>query len=775
MQAASNDIFEVREVSSSTNMIAGDSLASFPLLGSVAHPNLPTLVNADARFSIPLDITSMTRGSTVTLLVHSQKQRVNTAPTLNETMVVYTRAATSFQQPSLDFIDATTAQTTPAVTTAVSVTGLTTTQDDDLIVAMVAGGQEAAWSAFNATTPSGASGATDTTTAPSPTAWTERADSMTVTGADTSLAIFDAVKTAAGATGNLTATASIGGGNVVIAGAFKIAAAAGGGISVPVTGVSATGSTGSVTVATVASIAVPVTGVEATGQVGDVSVAIRIPVSVPVTGVLATGAVDAVTIVGKANVSTTGVAASGAVGGVTTTGKANAPVTGVEAVGSIGNVSAVVKATPLVTGVEATGQIGAITIIGKANAPVTGVQATGVVGSVTVSTVARVDVSVPVTGVAATGSIGTATVTGKASTTVTGVQATGAVGTVTTVAGTGASVPDHRRPATGVGRNGYGKRQGCCHRHRCPGCRQRRHGHSCCRDGSDSSGHRRCRSRRSRHRHHHRQSQYPAQRRCGDGAVGGVSVVAGGSISTTVTGVQATGSGRYRDSRQQVQHPGHRRVGCWCGRHRDCRHGRSRRRPHQRLERIRMGRQASQGVERQHMAAETGQALERLGMGMKPGHRQARPALMSVDNPYYSADHPESRDNPRVVEAVVNLREWSVATLAAHGVLDADQVAAAFRFRNAWETVQGARQASIGFSEWIDAGCRAAGFQRAPHGRCGHTQAVSTAAWRAWLSPGGQVCGDGHHIRDLYPTRRARDTATDLLRIHLSDLAALWH
>ena len=120
-------------------------------------------------------------------------------------------------------LDVSTAATTAAVTTACSWTGLTTTQDDDLIVAMVAGGQEAAWSAFNnVTTPIGASGATDTASAPSPTAWIERADSLTTNGADTSLAIFDAVRTGTGATGNLTATASVGGGNVVIAGAFKI-------------------------------------------------------------------------------------------------------------------------------------------------------------------------------------------------------------------------------------------------------------------------------------------------------------------------------------------------------------------------------------------------------------------------------------------------------------------------------------------------------------------------------------------------------------------------
>ena len=119
--------------------------------------------------------------------------------------------------------DTQTSFTTATNTTAVSGVGLTTTQSDDLIVAMCAGGQEAAWSVFNnVTTPLTASGATDTTTAPSTTAWIERADTITTTGADTSLAIFDAVRTAAGATGNLTATASLGAGHVVIAGAFKI-------------------------------------------------------------------------------------------------------------------------------------------------------------------------------------------------------------------------------------------------------------------------------------------------------------------------------------------------------------------------------------------------------------------------------------------------------------------------------------------------------------------------------------------------------------------------
>ena len=53
--------------------------------------------------------------------------------------------------------------------------------------------------------------------------WLERAEQVTGTGNDTSLAIFDAVKQTAGATGNLIATASLQAGHVVIAGSFKLA------------------------------------------------------------------------------------------------------------------------------------------------------------------------------------------------------------------------------------------------------------------------------------------------------------------------------------------------------------------------------------------------------------------------------------------------------------------------------------------------------------------------------------------------------------------------
>jgi len=167
--------------------------------------------------------------------------------------------------------DTQTSFTTATAQTAVTGTGLTTTQIEDLIVAMACGGQEAAWSAFNATDPAGASGAT-VTTAPT-TTWSERADSLVTTGADGSLAIFDAVKLTAGATGNLTATASVSAGHVVIAGAFKIAPPAVTGYELDVTvgaitlaGSTATLRAGRALVTGVGAIAV--TGIDAGGAKG---------------------------------------------------------------------------------------------------------------------------------------------------------------------------------------------------------------------------------------------------------------------------------------------------------------------------------------------------------------------------------------------------------------------------------------------------------------------------------------------------------------------------
>jgi hypothetical protein len=108
--------------------------------------------------------------------------------------------------------------------TAVSVAGLTTAQANELIVEGLCSGRASAFSAFAAVTdPATSSGTNSAQTAnPIVGTWQERIDGSTTTGADTALAIADAIRGTAGATGNLTCTATVAGGHAVVAGAFKL-------------------------------------------------------------------------------------------------------------------------------------------------------------------------------------------------------------------------------------------------------------------------------------------------------------------------------------------------------------------------------------------------------------------------------------------------------------------------------------------------------------------------------------------------------------------------
>lgn len=114
---------------------------------------------------------------------------------------------------------------TLAVASATVTTGtITTAEAGELIVAMVSCGDNLTTSAFDAATdPTTASGATDTTTAPTNGTWIERADNGTGTGVDHGLAIADAIRATAGATGTIQATVSASARHVMIAASFKLA------------------------------------------------------------------------------------------------------------------------------------------------------------------------------------------------------------------------------------------------------------------------------------------------------------------------------------------------------------------------------------------------------------------------------------------------------------------------------------------------------------------------------------------------------------------------
>lgn len=201
-------------------------------------------------------------------------------------------------------------------------------------------------------------------------------------------------------------------------------------VSVALTGISSTGSAGSL----VPSTAVPLGTVSSTGAVGSLTLSL----GVPLTTLLATGAVG--TLAPSLAVPLTTTLGTGSVGTLTTRLDFYASLTGVEATGGVGslvpslNVALISQTlTPSlgtlapsnvlpITGSGATTSVGSLTV--DFGIPATTVLATADAGSLTSSR------AVPITGSEGTGGVGT--VTGEIATIyqpITGVEATGAVGT----------------------------------------------------------------------------------------------------------------------------------------------------------------------------------------------------------------------------------------------------------------------------------------------------------------------------------------------------------
>ena len=126
--------------------------------------------------------------------------------------------------------------------------------------------------------------------------------------------------------------------------------------------------------------------------------------------------------------------------------------------------------------------------------------------------------------------------------------------------------------------------------------------------------------------------------------------------------------------------------------------------------------------------------------------------------------------------SVVGLRESSIVSLAAHGGLDIIQVGAAWHFRRLWEEANQIHHDRATYLEKIDlvGHINETGRDHRPDAldeleRC--RVMLGVHGYRLVL----QVCGCGYHIRDLYAARRDRDTAIDMLKLHLTMLGRLWN
>ncbi|MGR9055500.1 hypothetical protein ACU8NH_06230 [Rhizobium leguminosarum] len=146
-----------------------------------------------------------------------------------------------------------------------------------------------------------------------------------------------------------------------------------------------------------------------------------------------------------------------------------------------------------------------------------------------------------------------------------------------------------------------------------------------------------------------------------------------------------------------------------------------------------------------------------------------------IENPYFSRAHPAGATNPRDVVAMMNVRESAITTMAARGVLDAAQVAAATRFRALWEALGGKGAGAIDYGkEHVDGG-----KARDPITEREVNAGKELARCRALLGARmyglvSAVAGEGYALTEIFEGKRERLTAADMLRMGLDDLAELW-
>lgn len=123
---------------------------------------------------------------------------------------------------------------------------------------------------------------------------------------------------------------------------------------------------------------------------------------------------------------------------------------------------------------------------------------------------------------------------------------------------------------------------------------------------------------------------------------------------------------------------------------------------------------------------------------------------------------------------VVSLRESSVTTLAGQKLLDKRQVWAAYRFRNLWETLAQDMPRRIDPFAWHERSQAGLTESESVAKACETVRRCKELLGIRGFDLVARICGDGYHIRDICKTRRERDTMTDMLRAHLSDLAAIF-
>ena len=150
--------------------------------------------------------------------------------------------------------------------------------------------------------------------------------------------------------------------------------------------------------------------------------------------------------------------------------------------------------------------------------------------------------------------------------------------------------------------------------------------------------------------------------------------------------------------------------------------------------------------------------------------------MVDVENPNYNPAHEGKAGNPTRITAAYNPKESPAAWYKSKGIIQAHEYQAASMFRQLYERCGGSGIKALDYAKDVVDGGQIAS-DGMTDGRMDAAKKLGDAykhLGRTRYSLVRSVCGQGHWVKDIYPSRYMRQKQMNVLRDCLDDLAGLW-